>query len=408
MKNLLLIFLLIFAFGLQADTITPKANIYYTYDDDIEYADGKQKGTVEITSLPLKDINSSITYSLEAKQGVFLPSKSKSVTFTKKEYLQNGYKKTFRYKTYRCSDPKVEDKRFETFTLKLIKYKDLKRNEFLKKEKVPFLCNLQTTKSSNDKNFFTAIIKTKLEQKVLPNEKVRGIDKPLTYKKIYKDVLYLYIDEKDGKIVQFHIDQRSNIKVHDEEYRLNIYSCKFELIPKDYLVKNIGSTYMIHTEDNGWGFDNNTLFNIPIVDSNPTKNITFKWGQLKNNGSFQTTQKAKSKIPNLAKNFYKEFASMAKIFKEVLKESPLIDIAKAGLDSYASIDKKCHGKVTLEGFNKHNMTLQDTDITVTLKIKRSEPDEIRTMKSYMKKYGTSAFSILNKELDQHKEFFQGE
>jgi len=245
-----------------------------------------------------------------------------------------------------------------------------------------------------ENRFFTLTTTQKTTTKVKPIEKYRGIGKTLKSYEEDKDTFYMYVDAENAKIVQYHIDEKSTRKIHKEAYELNMKSCQYEVATKDKLIKNMGGSPVLKSEDAGWGFEDDTKIYVELPSSDKT--LSFKWKQLRDNGRYSNSAKYKKEIPQMVKNMMGKVNDMATLFRKETKNSKEIEYFKS-LYVYPGTpqDVQCGGKVAMESLLIPPLDgLQDPDVEFKINIRPSTKDEIKVMKQYMKNGPKDPMEIL--------------
>lgn len=251
------------------------ASLEYKYaDENKKEANGREKGEVYITNINsgkriiwVNDKPRNITeFTLKAKQGSFLETNEKDIKFIPKEYKKNGNLK-YDYKTYNCNKKSIKDKLFEIFTLERTCFLGQDDSTIMAKIKSPFEC---------PEPYYTITTSKKITTKVKVIEKYRGINKDLKSYQEDKDTYYIYVDADNAKIVQYHVDVKSTRKIHREMYKLNYKSCQYKIEKEDKLIKNMGGSDILKSEDAGWGFEDDTKIYVILPSSD--KELSFTWG----------------------------------------------------------------------------------------------------------------------------------
>ena len=359
--------------AIERDIKFTNATFNYIFDDeDKKYADGQERGKLELTGLePGYLSNNGLTeFTLTAKQGLFTKDMSKSVKFTDTEF-KDKRKLSFRYQTYDCQDKKNANKYFETFNLQITNQLTQEKSTTVKEYQAPFECL---------EPYFTVTTTQKTTTQLKPIENYRGISETLKSFEEDKDTYYIFVDIDKGKIEQLHIDDKSTRKIHREAYVLNMKSCKYEVKKKDELVKNLGGSPILKSEDEGWGFDENTTF---YVDLEPEhKPLTFKWKRLRKNHHYSNSVTYKKKIPQLVKDMFGKVNDMTANYRNIAKNSKEIEIWKAMIEQSATPqDVKCGGKVSLESMLIPPLdATQDPKVEFKIKIRPSTKSEIKIFK----------------------------
>ncbi|WP_122892927.1 hypothetical protein [Arcobacter peruensis] len=223
--------------------------------------------------------------------------------------------------------------------------------------------------------------KTSTTAKVIEN--YRGINKDLKSHQEDKDTYYIYIDEDNAKIVQYHVDAKSTRKIHREKYELNMDSCQYEIEKEDKLIKNMGGQDILKSEDEGWWFEDDSKIYVNLPSSD--KELSFTWGSLRKYGNYSNNKQYKDKIPEIAKQILGKVNDMATLFRKESKNSKEMEIFK-NLYGYpgSPADVQCGGKVTMESFLIPPLDgLQDPDIDFSINIRLSNKDEIKILQKKM-------------------------
>ena len=365
--------------AIERDIKFTNATFNYIFDDeDKKYADGQERGKLELTGIePGYLSNNTLTeFTLTAKQGLFIEDMSKSVKFTDTEF-KNKRKLTFRYQTYDCEDKKNKNRYFETFSLQISNQLTQDKLITVKEYQAPFECL---------EPYFTVTTIQKTTTLLKPIENYRGISKTLKSFKEDKDIYYIYVDINKGEIVQLHMDNKSTRKIHREAYVLNMNSCKYEVKTQDELVKNLGGSSILKSEDEGWSFDENTTF---YVDLEPEhKPLTFKWKRLKKDRRYSKSITYKKKVPQLAKDILSKANDMVTLFRNKSKNSEEMEIFKSFYNYPGTPrDVQCGGKVAMETLLIPPVDgMEEPKVEFKINIGQSTKKEKNIMKNYLKAY----------------------
>jgi hypothetical protein len=333
--------------------------------------------------------NHLVEFTLKLKQGKFVKNNSSEIVFTPYNYLTSTPQKDLKidYRTYDCNNQKIQDKKFETFTLtrssRLAKDESIIKAEL----KVPFKC---------EEYFYTATLNKKITSTAKVLKSYRGMGQSL--KSTEEDVLkfYIYVDVANGKVVQHMIEDESYRKIHKERYKLNMQSCQYKIEVKNTQIQKKGARPLLHSDDMGWGIEDETNFYVKLPFSE--KRISFNWKKLKEQGRiyakkayshdpFKVSKEIGSKygLNNLLKLRKKEMKKQAK------NSADYIDKAKGNrFQSFTSPhapsrDIQCGIDVSME-----SLMLRPIDgtlpkqISVKVKIRKSTKAEIAIMKASMK------------------------
>jgi len=232
--------------------------------------------------------------------------------------------------------------------------------------------------------YYTVITSKKTTTKLKPIENYRGTNRELVSFEKDKDLYYIYVDTDKGKIDQLHVDAKSTRTIHQERYRLNMQSCQYEVESKEEVVKSMGGSPILKSEDAGWGFDKNTIF---YVDLSPDhKPLQFTWGRLRKNGRYSKQLTYKKKIPQLAKTIFDQVNDMAAKYRNEAKNSELIAVWKAQIDAIEPLkENRCGSKVALESAMIPPVDgTQDQKIAFKIEIRPSTKEERKRMEAYRK------------------------
>ena len=233
--------------------------------------------------------------------------------------------------------------------------------------------------------YYTATTTEKTSTKLKPIENYRGISKTLKSFEEDKDIYYMYVDTDKGKIDQLHVDPKSIRTIHKERYELNMKSCQYEVQSKDEVVKNMGGSPVLKSEDAGWGFEDDTKFYVDLPSTQ--KQLSFTWGKLRKSGHYSSHMTYKEKIPKIMKNMMGKVNDMATLFRNETKNSKEIETLKA-LYYYLGTprDVQCGGKVAMESLLIPPLGgLQDPDVDFKINIRPSTKEEKKIMKAYKKR-----------------------
>ena len=362
--------------AIERDIKFSNANFKYIFDDeDKKYADGQERGKLELISLePGYLSNNGLTeFTLTAKQGIFTKDMSKIIKFTDTNFRKK-HKLSFAYQTYDCQNKKNSDKYFETFNLKVTNQLTEDKSEIVKEFKAPFECL---------EPYFTVTTSKKTTKTLKPIEHYRGINTDLKSYEEDKDTYYIYVDEDNAKIVQLHIDSKSTRTIHKEAYELNMKSCQYEVKKKDKLIKNLGGSPILKSEDAGWGFEDDTKFYVNLPSSD--KELSFTWGRLRESGHYSKSMTYKEKIPKLVKEIFGKVNNMVTDYRDGAKNNEGIDALKS-LANYpgTSSDVKCGIKVSLESFLIPPVDgMKDPNVEFKINIRPSTKSEIKILKNRM-------------------------
>ena len=265
------------------------------------------------------------------------------------------------------------------------------------------ICMPKPNVPSCAETFYTVTTKHKTTTKVKPVENYRGISKTLKSIEEDKDLYYIYVDEENAVIHQYHVDAGSTRKIHREAYKLNMKTCQYEVIKKDKLVKNMGGSPVLKSEDAGWGFEESTKIYVDLPSSEEI--LSFSWGRLHNHGYYSAAKKYKKEIPQIVKTMMGKVNDMATQLRNETKDSKEINIFKSLYDTPGTPrDVQCGGKVAMESLLIPSLDgTVDPDIEFKINIRLSTPKEIKIMKAYMKN-GTSRPDMMIKAL----QMIQGE
>jgi hypothetical protein len=231
--------------------------------------------------------------------------------------------------------------------------------------------------------YYTVTTSQKTSTKVKVIEKYRGINKDLKSYQEDKDTYYVHIDAENAEIVQYHVDAKSTRKIHREKYKLNMDSCQYEIEKEDKLIKNMGGRDILKSEDEGWGFEEDTKIYVNLPSSD--KVFSFTWGSLRKDGLYSNSKQYKEKIPEIAKEMLGKVNDMATLFRNESKNNKEMDIWKSLYDYPGTPkDVQCGGKVTMESFLIPPLDgLQDPDIDFSINIRHSSKDEIKILQKKM-------------------------
>jgi hypothetical protein len=354
--------------------------LQYSDDKDSTHeANGNNKGSVAVnmgkSPKPVNVLNEIKKYQIKVKQGTFIDSNINKVTFTLNDAL--GKVLRFRYKTYDCSDESIKDKEFDTLTLSevtTVGSTGVEKQLVLKEIKIPFIC--QTP-------YFTITTVKKIISTIYAIGRYRGIGRNLIGYEEDRDVYYVYIDETNGAIMQYHIDEKSNRKIHRERYELNMKKCQYEVKEEDTEISGIGGRTILKSDDDGWGFEEDTKIYINIPNSKDK--LFFTWGSLKESGYYSKKKKYKQKIPKAAQEILGKFKDAGIQFREISKSSSIMQVFKSLYD-YPGIPKEvqCGGKVSMESMLIPPLDgLQDPDVEFSIDIQPSTKSEIKVMKAFL-------------------------
>jgi hypothetical protein len=144
------------------------------------------------------------------------------------------------------------------------------------------MCTLDPNVQICQKPYYTVTTSQKTSTTAKVIENYRGINKDLKSYQEDKDTYYVYIDEDNAKIVQYHVDEKSTRKIHREKYELNMDSCQYEIEKEDKLIKNMGGRDILKSEDAGWDFEDDTKIYVNLPSSD--KELSFTWCSLRENG----------------------------------------------------------------------------------------------------------------------------
>jgi len=289
--------------------------------------------------------------------------------------LKETRKLSFPYQTYNCQDKEIKDKKFETFTLKVTSQLTKEKSVLVKEFQAPFECL---------EPYFTVTTKEKTIQKVKPIEKYRGISKTLKNVEEDRDIYYIYVDAGNAVIHQYHIDKKSTRKIYREAYKLNMKTCKYEVVTKKDLIQNLGGSDILKSEDTGWGFEDDTKIYVDLPSSDEI--LSFPWRKLRDSGYYSAKRKYKKEIPQILKTMMGKVNDMATLLRNETKHSKEIESFKSLYDYPGTPqDVSCGGKVAMESLLIPSLDgLQDPDIVFTIDIKPSTKNEIKMIKTYMK------------------------
>lgn len=243
-------------------------------------------------------------------------------------------------------------------------------------------------------HYYTVITNKKTIKKVKPLEKYRGISKTLESYVEDEDTYYIYIDVNKSKIVHYHDDDKSNRLKHSETYKLNMKTCKYEIVKDDKYKKSKGKNNILISEDSGWGFEDDTEIYVNLSFSD--EKLPFTWGELKKDGHFDGEIEYEEKIPEFAKNMMEKVNDMATLFRNESKNSKQIEIFKSLYDYPGTPEHvQCGGKVTMETFLIPPLdALQDPEIKFEIRIESSTIEERDIMKKYMENGANSPMDII--------------
>ena len=264
---------------------------------------------------------------------------------------------------------------FETFILKVTEQLGEEKSTILNELKVPFEC---------PKPYYTVTTKQKTIQKVKPIEKYRGISKTLKNVEEDKNVYYVYVDAENAVIKQYPVDKRSTRSTYREAYKLNMKTCQYEVVTKENLVKNLGGSDILKSEDAGWGFEENTKIYVDLPSSEDI--LSFSWGKLRDSGYYSAKRKYKKEIPQIVKTMMGKVNDMATLLRNETKNSKEIEQFKSLYDYPGTPqDVSCGGKVAMESLLIPPLDgFQDPDVAFTIDIRPSTENEIKIMKVYLK------------------------
>lgn len=231
--------------------------------------------------------------------------------------------------------------------------------------------------------YYTVTTSKKITSYLKVLENYRGINKDLKSYQEDKDTYYVYIDEQNAKIVQYHVDEKSTRKIHREKYKLNMDSCQYEIEKEDKLIKNMGGQDILKSEEEGWWFEDDSKIYVNLPSSD--KELSFTWGSLRKYGYYSKSEKYKEEIPEIAKKMLGKINDMATLFRNESKKDKGMEIWKSLYDYPGTPkDVQCGGKVTMESFLIPPLDgLQDPDIDFSINIRPSSKDEIKTLQKKM-------------------------
>ncbi|MGB1227219.1 MAG: hypothetical protein ACPG9K_04950 [Poseidonibacter sp.] len=357
------------------------AKLEYTYDDEEKKeANGRETGELKISKIS-NEIpwgnprpRNIAEFTLKAKQGTFIESNSNEILLTPDDYEKYNYIKS-KYKTYDCNKGNITNKLSDKFTLSRTCFLGQSDETLMTEIEVPFEC---------EKPYYTVTTKQKTTVIVKPIENYRGISKDLKSYQEDKDTYYITIDEQDAKIIQYHVDNKSTRKIHRQRYELNLDTCQYEIESEDKLIKNMGGQDILKSEDEGWGFEDDTKIYVSLPSSS-NKTLSFTWKRLRDNGTYYKKTTYKKEIPKIAKNILGKINDMATLFRKTSKNSKEMEIFK-NLYNYPGTPEEvqCGGRVTLESFLIPPLdALQDPDVEFSINIRPSTKNEVDVIKKRM-------------------------
>jgi len=242
--------------------------------------------------------------------------------------------------------------------------------------------------------YYTVTTSKKITSHLKVLENYRGLNKDLKSYTEDKNTYYIYIDAEKAKINEYHVSPKSTRTIHRETYKLNHKSCKYEIEKEDKLVKNLGGQYIFKSEDAGWGFEDDTKISVHLPSSD--KDLSFKWGKLRETGHYSNSKKYKKKIPQMVKNMMGKVNDMTALFRKESKNSKEIEIFKSLYDYPGTPEHvQCGGKVAMETFLIPPLdALQDPDIDFKINIRPSTKSEMKIMKKVMENGSNSPMDII--------------
>jgi len=234
-----------------------------------------------------------------------------------------------------------------------------------------------------ENKFFTVTTSQKITTTVKPIENYRGINKDLKSYQEDKDTYYVYIDAENANIIQYHVDKKSTRKIHRETYTLNYKSCQYEIEKEDKLIKNMGGSDILKSEDSGWGFEDDTKIFINVPSSEDDMSVT--WKKLREDGYYRKSKKYKKKIPEFIKGMFGKLQNATKQLRNESKNSKGMDIFKSLYDYPGTPEHvQCGGKVSMETFLIPPLdALQDPNMEFKIDIRPSNKSEIKVLKRKM-------------------------
>ena len=241
--------------------------------------------------------------------------------------------------------------------------------------------------------YYTINTSQKTTTIVKPIEKYRGLNKDLQSYLVDKDTYYIYVDADKAKIEQYHVDVKSTRKIHREMYKLNYKSCQYEIEKEDKLIKNMGGSDILKSEDAGWGFEDDTMISVNLPSSK--KDLSFRWGTLRETGHYSNSKKYKEKIPDGIKNVFGGLQDMLKDQRGIW-----VNPTDKGAKYWKSLtnlqgEKSCAAKVSHETLLIPPLNaLQDRDIDFKINIRLSTKGEMKIMKEVMKNGANSPMDII--------------
>jgi len=246
------------------------------------------------------------------------------------------------------------------------------------------MCKPEPKVQNCPKAFYTVTTKQKTTKKVKPIENYRGTSKTLKNIQEDNDIYYIYVDAENAVIHQYHIDKKSTRKTHKEAYKLNMKTCQYEVVTKENLVKNLGGSDILKSEDAGWGFEENTKIYVDLPSSEDI--LSFSWGKLRDSGYYSAKRKYKKEIPQIVKTMMGKVNDMATLLRNETKNSKEIEQFKSLYDYPGTPqDVSCGGKVAMESLLIPPLDgFQDPDVAFTIDIRPSTENEIKIMKVYLK------------------------
>jgi hypothetical protein len=251
------------------------------------------------------------------------------------------------------------------------------------------------------KHYYTATLNKKITTSAKVLKAYRGMSKSLKNVLEDNEKFYIYVDVANGKVVQRFLEDESYRKNHKENYKLNMKSCQYKIDVKDTKIKKQGARPLLHSDDMGWGIEDETKFYVKLPHTD--KRVSFTWKYLKDHGRISKNISYSYGIFDVPKDLannaaVKKGIKMAEEETKKLSKNSADYIKKAensqGLKKFqkfvnqplASPDVICGINVSLESMMMQPIDgTADPKVNVKVKIRKSTKAEIAIMKASMKK-----------------------
>ena len=233
-----------------------------------------------------------------------------------------------------------------------------------------------TVECESREPFFVVDTDTIITQRYKPTDGYRGATETLETRKEIHNRHWVYIDEEEGRILQYHPNRYAYIWEMEEYYELDTSDCLYKKRMRGYHVSNVGGDYVIESPDAGWGFEEETPLTFKERDN--LKGVTITWGALKKSGRLRKTVTYRDKLPDFIKQLYRRWQKSGPSRAQV-REMMAFPLAMVQLEP--DRDFRCDSTVTFESFMVPLIDpTEDPKVTFTVSVRPATAAEKARMK----------------------------